>query len=176
MCNNLSKYSFNEHLHNYSVWTSARAVQRGFTTTKNIKEAIENTELQQFAELRKCNNSDEFDMFHKKTAINLINNLKEKGIETTYGRAAKIIAIYLKTCIVIRDSGISEFSKIIHPPIDNILLTNLSNEYKHLDIINIRWTQLNEIKYFELIAKLRSLQYEYFWEIEKFWTPIQNEN
>lgn len=36
------KYVFNDHLHNYAVWTAARVVQRGFPTNiKTIKNAIE---------------------------------------------------------------------------------------------------------------------------------------
>ena len=45
-------YTFIDHLHNYSVWTAARAVQRGYTTTKNISAAIDKTELSKLAE--KC--------------------------------------------------------------------------------------------------------------------------
>ncbi|MBK6447178.1 MAG: hypothetical protein IPF81_18330 [Bacteroidetes bacterium] len=39
-------YSFAEHVHRFAVWTAARAVQRNFTTTENIRKAIEQTELQ----------------------------------------------------------------------------------------------------------------------------------
>ncbi len=166
-------YTFSDHLHNYSVWTAARAVQRGYTTTNNIKSAIDATELQDLS-IRGENMSQKvFDNFHRQTANEIIQNIEEKGIKTTYGRAAKIIAVYLKTAIIIRDSGESTLSKIIHPPIDNILLTNLSKSNKELGLSNIKWTQLNEKEYFELIEKLRTLNLNYFWELEEHWTPIQ---
>lgn len=166
-------YTFIDHLHNYSVWTAARAVQRGYTTTKNIKAAIDKTELSKLTEKGEIKTPSEFDDFHRKTSKILIEYLSNLGIPTSYGRAAKIIAVYLKTSIVIRDSGESHLAKIIHPPIDNILLTNLSKKNRELGVSNIKWTQLSENEYFELIEKLRSLHFNSFWELEKFWSPIQ---
>lgn len=63
----------------------------------------------------------------------------------------------------------------MHPPIDSVLLKNLHKEHKHLKTGNIIWTILTEEKYFELIGKLRRLEYNAFWELEKFWNPVQNE-
>ena len=166
-------YKFIDHLHNYSVWTAARAVQRGYTTTKNIKAAIDKTELPKLAEKINIKTPSEFDNFHRETSRILIEQLTNLGIPTSYGRAAKIIAVYLKTSIVIRTSGESQLAQIIHPPIDNILLTNLSKKHKELSVSKIKWTQLSEDEYFELIKKLRSIHFDNFWELEKFWTPIQ---
>ena len=165
-------YTFSNHLHNYSVWTAARAVQRGYTTTKNIKAAIEKTELSKFAEKSDIKSPSDFDHFHRQTSKILIQHLTNKGIHTTYGRAAKIIAVYLKTSIVIRDSGESVVAKIIHPPIDNILLSNLSKNNKKFGFSNIKWTQLSENEYFKLIDNLRTLHFDSFWKLEKYWTPI----
>ena len=164
-------YSFIDHIHNYSVWTAARASQRGFTTTKNIKLAIEKTGLKELISPKVQLTPMQFDRFHRKTANIIIDHLKEKGVTTTYGRAAKIIAIYLKTAIVIRDSGESPLAKIIHPPIDSILLTNLHRKYDELGLSGIRWTKLTEEKYFDLIEKLRTLNFNYFWKLEQYWTP-----
>lgn len=167
------EYSFSDHLHNYAVWTAARSVQRGYTNTKNIKAAIEKTELQKIANNGGIKTSKEFDEFHRKTANILIKELTGLGVPTTYGRAAKIIAVYLKTSVVIRDKGESQLSKIVHPPIDNILLTNLAKINTGIVLRNIKWSKLSEFEYFELIAKLRSLNMNSFWKIEKYWTPIQ---
>lgn len=166
-------YSFADHLHNYSVWTSARAVQRGFTTTENIKSAIDNTQLRKLVEVGGVKTLVEFDNFHRSTAKIIIQHLTEMNIPTSYGRAAKIIAVYLKTSVVIRDSGESILSKIIHPPIDNILLTNLAKENKGMGLENIKWTQLSEKEYFELMRKLQTIHHDSFWKLEKYWTPIQ---
>ncbi len=152
-------YSFRDHLHNYAVWTAARAVLRNFTDTKSIKTAIEMTELPGLIDNGRVWTSEDFDNFHRETASKIIsslttidNNLLTKA---TYGRAAKIIAIYIKTIAVIRYSGMGNLSKIAHPPIDRILLTNANKDHRNLGLDKINWTQLNEIEYFKLIEKLR---------------------
>lgn len=172
-------YNFTEHLHNYAVWTAARAVSRNFTDTQNIKSAIEKTELKSLIENKEDFSNDSFDNFHRKTGNIIINHLKsvDNKLENkaTYGRAAKIIAIYIKTIAVVRDSGKSNLAKIAHPPIDRILLTNASKVYTDFELNKINWTQLTEIKYFELINKFRTIEFDYFWELEQYWSPIQSE-
>lgn len=164
-------YSFSEHLHRYAVWTAARAVQRGLTSTKNIQTAIEKTDLNKFLDFELEMSELNFDIFHRETANKLIESLK--GYNLTYGQAAKIIAIYLKTAVIIRTSGKSDLARIIHPPIDNILLTNIDKEHKNLGLKNIKWTQLSEYEYFEVINDIKSLNLDYLWEIERYWKPSQ---
>jgi hypothetical protein len=170
-------YTFTDHLHNYAVWTAARAVLRNFTDTKNIKSAIEKTDLKGLIDTKEDFTVDRFDRFHRETANQIINHLKsiDEKLENkaTYGRAAKIIAIYIKTIIVVRDSGLSNLAKIAHPPIDRILLTNASRVYKDFGLNKINWTQLSENKYFELIENLRTIEFDSFWELEQYWSPAQ---
>jgi hypothetical protein len=45
----IDNYTFNDHRHNYAVWTAARAVSRNFTSTANVKLAIEACGLRHFA-------------------------------------------------------------------------------------------------------------------------------
>lgn len=71
-------YTFEDHLHNFAVWTSARAVQRGFTTTKNIKEVIEQTQLRAFAWNCDVYSESEFD-----TRPFIVKLLEEGKIEFT---------------------------------------------------------------------------------------------
>jgi hypothetical protein len=172
-------YTFNEHLHNYAVWAAARAVARNFTNTANVKSAIEQTGLRKLIDSDERFSSDSFDQFHRETARKIINHLKyvDKGLEekATYGRAAKIIAIYIKTAIVVKDSGASNLARTAHPPIDRILLTNANKNHKKLELIRYNWTQLSENKYFELIEKLRTIELESFWKLERYWSPIQAE-
>jgi hypothetical protein len=171
-------YTLSDHIHNYAVWTAARAVQRNFTETKYIKSAIEQTKLKGLIESRDIYTIEQFDKFHRDTAkilIDYLKNLNDSLFEkATYGRAAKIIAIYIKTAVIIRDPGCI-LSKIAHPPIDSILLKNLCFKFKGLGLKGITWTRLTENEYFELISKLRSLNPAYFWELEEYWSPIRNE-
>lgn len=172
-------YTFRDHLHNYAVWAAARAVQRNFTDTKNIKEAIEKTRLPSIIDSDRIWTIEQYDDFHRETAKKIISSLITLDTEllpkATYGRAAKIIAIYIKTIAVIRYSGISSLSKIAHPPIDRIFLTNAHKDHRSLGFNKINWTQLTEIEYFDLITKLRTFNFENFWEIERYWSPIQND-
>jgi hypothetical protein len=172
-------YTFNEHLHNYAVWAAARAVARNFTNTANVKSAIEKTELRSLLDSNEKFTIASFDQFHRETSGKIIAHLKfidnELEKKATYGRAAKIIAIYIKTAIVIRDSGMSNLARIAHPPIDRILLTNANEKHKNLGLTTDNWTQLSEGKYFELIKKLRTIELEYFWELERYWSPMQAE-
>lgn len=166
-------YTFTEHLHNFAVWTAARASQRNFTSTKNIKEAIEQTQLKKLIPRNSLRNTHSFDEFHRHCCRSIIKYLKSKKIKTTYGRASKIVAIYIKTTIVIPTLGKGLLSKIAHPPIDNILLTNLNKKHPNLKIGNEKWTQWTEDEYFAIIKKLRTMKLDKFWEIENFWSPIQ---
>jgi len=117
--------------------------------------------------------AEEFDKFHRETGLAMIGMFNDHNVQASYGQAAKITAIYLKISVIIRESGAGTLSRIIHPPIDNILLSRMNKVYPKLVESNIRWTQLDESEYFQLIAKLRQLNLEHFWEIEKFWTPVQ---
>lgn len=47
---------------------------------------------------------------------------KAKVEEASFGRAAKLIAIYLKTTIVLSGAENTTLGRVIHPPIDSILL------------------------------------------------------
>ena len=166
-------YTFVDHLHNYAVWTAARAVQRGWKGAKtiNIKTAIESTDLMNLASNKRNITTSEFDNFHRLTAHRIINSFDSLGIKASYGRAAKIIAIYIKTSVISRDSGQSPISRLAHPPIDNILLTNLNSKFPRLGLKGLKWTQLTEEKYFYLISKLRTLNIDSFWKLEEFWHP-----
>lgn len=166
-------YTFKDHLHNYSIWTAAKSVQRGWKGAKtiNIKIAIESTDLKDIEFVLLTLEPIEFDNFHRQIAHKIIDSFKNMGIKASYGRAAKIIAIYLKTSIIIRDSGSGPISRIAHPPIDNILLTNLDNKSPELGLKGIKWTQLTEEKYFNLISKIRTLKLDPFWQLEEYWLP-----
>lgn len=163
-------YDFNQHKHNYAVWTAARAVQRGFTTTAVIKSAIEQTGLRQYAETTVGHES--FESFHRKVANKLIQFIeKSAGINCSYGRAAKIISIYLKTSVILCNNGNCDRSRVIHPPIDSILLNGLSGLSGFKDLREIRWTQLDESKYWDLVAKLKQCPVPFDWTLEEYWSP-----
>jgi hypothetical protein len=172
----MTDYTFYQHLHNYAVWTAARAVQRNFTNTLNIKAAIEHAGLNEFViKNNETITANEYDNHHRIFAHKIVECLNEMNIPCSYGRAAKIIAIYFKTSIILPSFGEGPLSAIIHPPIDSILLKNLRKNESMPELSRLKWTLLDENEYFELINKLRNIGYKKFWYIEKYWNPSQDE-
>ena len=117
-------YTFNEHKHRYALWTAARAVQRSFTTTEVICKAIEQTSLRPFAESSETIHPEQFDKLHDAWCTQLMEAIPEP--KCSYGRAAKMIAIYLKTAVILPRQGEGSTCEVIHPPIDRVLLSALS--------------------------------------------------
>ena len=165
-------YTFTQHVHNYAVWTAARAVSRNFTTTALVKNAIEVSDLQSFVTSSAPISHEEFDRLHRVWANQLISELKKttEG-KASYGRAAKIISIYLKTAVVLCNKGECKKSAVIHPPIDAILLNNLASNCAMPELKNEPWTTLDELKYWALVQKLRTTLPKFDWTLEFYWSP-----
>jgi|APTNR8051073442_1049403.scaffolds.fasta_scaffold01751_4 hypothetical protein len=168
----LSTYNIAEHRHNFACWTAARAAQRSYATTKIITDAIEAAQLREkLIELTvKSVTVEEYEKFHKEMVLRILGELLNLGAnkdKTTYGRVAKIIAIYVKTVYILADPE-SAISKVAHPPIDRILLTNL--KAKGIVIDKLDWTNFNPKDYQDLIARLYELVGDSpFWKLETFW-------
>ncbi len=178
-----AEYDHFQHKHNFSVWASARATQRAFTTVALLKGALESCGIVEF--LRDAESlsisAREFDNLHREWCQHIINYLSEKGVRNaTFGRAAKLIAVYLKSMVIIGAPN-SNLAKVAHPPIDRILLQNLSrakeikSPYKY-SWREAKWTQLSDREYYDLINQLRSCMKdgEPMWHLEKYWT-VTNE-
>ena len=96
----------------------------------------------------------------------------------TYGRAAKLVAVYLKATVIMGDGANSSLGHHVHPPIDRILLQRMASSDKissrHQRAWSaINWTQLDECAYDELIHQLRGVIPDGapFWTIEEYWEP-----
>jgi hypothetical protein len=102
--------------------------------------------------------------------------MKNDVCDITYGRAAKLINVYLKAMLVIPNPE-SEVSYIIHPPIDEKLLKNTAKDKSLVmpteskrKLRNCAWTKIDENEYFEIITILRNtIKNKPFWFIEKNW-------
>jgi hypothetical protein len=93
----------------------------------------------------------------------------------TFGRAAKLVAVYLKTMIVIPDPE-CVFAAILHPPVDRILLQNVARDKQYPSEFRkvwstTNWTELNEDQYYQVIETFREcgLDIPQFWRIERYW-------
>ncbi len=169
-------YDHAEHLHRFGCWAAAAAVRRGFITNEKVAQAIESIKLQEL--LKQLNSEDltdeSFIAHHKVWSKALKEELKKKvdnQEKVTYGRVAKIIAVYIKTCYVVPFPE-CQLSKIAHPPIDRILLTRLLDQGMLSKADMESWTKLNKVGYFILVSKLRNLAPDAFWKLEYYWKPF----
>jgi len=161
-------YNFSEHTHRYAIWTAARAVQRGFTNTARIWAAIDRTSLRNFSETLPLIMEEEFDhQFDSWCRL-----LKESfvPVSCSYGRAAKIVSIYLKTSVVLATKGAHSLCEIIHPPLDSILLKNLLSQVPPLSGQTLIWTQFEHEDYWEVVRIIRD-KMKFNWRLEVNWQP-----
>ena len=179
-----NEYTIEEHNHRFAVWTAARAATRGMKggTTENVKKAIRHSGLRSIVEVENIDNPiSSFEAYlkdHDKYCKNIIDYFKSIGIQKdicTYGRAAKIIAIYIKTRILnTKDHRLMNFA---FPPIDSILLENLANEFHELnDLKKVKWTQLKSHEYKDIIKRINAWCMKNdmkMWGIEKYWNPVR---
>jgi hypothetical protein len=170
-------YNLIEHIHKFACWTAARASQERFMSSEVIIEAINSSGLKDIIDRPRSRPASEarFKIWHHKIAKKLIDSLGAKPA-TDFGRVAKIIAIYLKTAVLLPEGNIP-FTQIMYPPIDSSLLNNLSQKMKGKDkffskyLSQIRWTKMNKIDHNELIKSIKAhkLHKPAFWMLEVNW-------
>lgn len=171
-------YSHFQHRHNFAVWCAARAVQRKFAKTPALKEALEKSGVVEFIRQNKDNpvSQEDFDKLHAEWCDSIIRTWQNKNVKgSSYGRAAKLIAVYIKSMVVV-NNGDSMLSFVAHPPIDRIILQNISKD-KSINHPNrqywkaVNWTELDKLQYLDLIHALRSIFNDKpFWHLERYWT------
>lgn len=168
-------YNQDEHSHRFACWTAATAVRRGNKNWNNakIKEVIEKSKLRYILFLKQKINYSLYSKTHEAICNMIINEFGEKYF-CSFGQAAKIVAIYLKTTLMGNQDH--PLSKIMHPPIDSVLLKNLSKvseEFK--DFQNKTWTAFDVREYNEVLNKIRvwsDNNQTDLWEVEKYWSPV----
>jgi hypothetical protein len=173
-------YEIDEHRHRFSVWAAARAAQRSFADVDTLRKALERCGIVEFLETPNSDDLDpsRFDMLHRQWCMKIVDSLREAGIpNVTFGRAAKLIAMYLKSVVVLGPRSGTALARFAHPPIDSILLRNLAasndvNSKHKSEWAKIKWTKLNDEGYYELVKQLRQIlgPEEPFWKLERFWT------
>ena len=175
-------YSHFQHRHNFAVWCAARAVQRKFAKTPVLKEALENSGVAEFVSQNedKTISQKDFDKLHADWCDSILQTWKNKNVNgSSYGRAAKLIAVYIKSMTIVRN-GQSSLSEAAHPPIDRMILHNISKDKaithpNRLKWKAVNWTELEKIEYLNLINDFRKVFHgKPFWHLEQYW-PITNE-
>ena len=96
------------------------------------------------------------------------------------GWAAKMLAIYLKTTCYLAGFGRDGLTDVIHPPIDNNLIRNLTKAFGRLDGVppahRFQIKDIDGTMYANIISECRRIAaaqnppFKLF-EVESFWTP-----
>jgi len=92
----------------------------------------------------------QFDALHRGWCSSICSTLTQRKIAgVTYGRAAKLVAVYLKATVIMGDGVNSSLEHHLHPPIDRILLQRMASSDRissrhQRTWASINWTQLNE--------------------------------
>ena len=153
-------YDINEHRHRFSVWAAAGAAQRGFSDVGTLREALEACGVVEFLATANFDDIDavSFDKLHRQWCTSVVDFLSQADIpNVTFGRAAKVLAIYLKSAIVLGPGVGTAFARVAHPPIDGILLRNLASSDVKSEHqrrwAKTKWTRLNHEQYYELIGQ-----------------------
>ena len=173
-------YDLSEHRHRFAIWAAARAAQRGFTTVRALRDALQGTDIREVLSDPQTMqlSAAQFDALHRRWCLSICSSLTGRRVKNvTYGRSAKLVAVYLKATVIMGDGCDSSFGRNLHPPIDRILLKALAGsrvESPHkAEWGSINWTQLNEPHYERLIGQLRNAipRDAPFWTIEEYWEP-----
>ncbi len=122
----------------------------------------------------------EFDRAHVEWCRRIVVSLREGNLthdNATFGRAAKLVAVYLKSMVVLAGRHETPLGRVLHPPIDSILLRALAEDVATFREGSrqlwrrTRWTKLDEAGYAEIIQSLRAEGLDDpFWEMERHWT------
>jgi hypothetical protein len=175
-------YSIDEHLHRFAIWTAARAASKCRLSNQEISQLIEFISLrEEIDKLRKLDPLTE--SFYRNWIHTIGNRMVEKVKATvypptkkenfkinnfTFGIAAKIISVYIKTAEVIPTKGESRLSIIAYPPVDSILLKTI-NLNENLGLTH-QWSTLDWKGYEKnidiLIGHYGNIP---MWAIEKDW-------
>jgi hypothetical protein len=178
----LINYDIFRHRHNFAVWAGARATQRGFTNAKTskLRDSLQDSGLIEFVREHVSSEIDAatFAKLHEEWCNKIIKTLNDLGvIGVTFGRAAKLVAVYIKSMVVVGPYSQTSLARVAHPPIDDNILKNISRlENLPRDTKKIfrttKWTSLSRDGYYDLIRMIQDSvpNLDPFWRLEEHWT------
>jgi hypothetical protein len=177
----MPQYTLFTHRHRFAAWAAARAAQRGFTTVANLVDALEASGVVEFVRAVGSRRVSEkqLDKAYSLWCGRIVAHLKRRRVKNvTFGRAAKLVAVCLKAMIVIGPGARAPVARVVHPPIDRILLRGLARDPGiprpiRREWAGLNWTTLDKRGYSRLIRQLRDCldKGEPMWHLESYWTP-----
>jgi hypothetical protein len=175
------EYSIEEHRHRFAAWAAGRAasVNGCRFPVEEGKLILERAGMKEL--IYGCDRlplPQDIDNAHRGWRSNVIE--AASGLPFTHGVAAKLINIYLKAGFVCGGYHEHERVQAMHPPIDSLLLDELSRRniggFKSIwdEAKRIRWSNFNSDQYEKVIRNIReALQDAPLWEVEKYWRGYQ---
>ena len=166
--------------HEFARWATHSALRNPGAPIKSRKDVYAALNVVDFNPLFDTNlgpiDNSEFMQWHGET----VSKLMAWDKRLSYGWAAKIIAVYMKTTCYLAGFGREGLDRVIHPPIDNELMRSLKRASwiepgikKFLSPFN-NITRTDEDAYFEIIVGLAFIAKERnctLFEVEQFWRP-----
>lgn len=206
-----SDYTLDEHRHRFAVWAAARAYSRGgsgggytLETARLVLEAAGVRDIRSVEDLPEPDQIDQFNdgLIHRvMAAAPPTYTADEKDVESgtsekkkverefvcTYGRAQKLVNIYLKSKLICGSTCHDDIRLArLHPPLDRELLKALGrlarakpaaplhHSFKRLwDVAPAKgdsWTDFDKATYDAYVAAIKALQGgRPLWAVEEYW-------
>ena len=177
-------YTIDEHRHRFAAWAAARAssVNGCRFSVEQGKAILEASGMNQLlVDPANLPPPHLIDTAHRKWRGAVIDSARGKGLNFSHGIAAKLINVYLKASFVCGGHHSNERVRALHPPIDAVLLNELSarnfgglreawNEARR-----IRWSNFTSQQYETVIMNIRTALgvNTPLWEIEQYWQGFQ---
>jgi hypothetical protein len=155
-----------EIIRQFAYWTVVSALRSG-SKIKSREKIIRLLKVINLGELLKVTSQEQYDSWHTIQTKNIVNK-SEKIL--SYGWAAKIVNVYLKTLVYISSDFYQNVKPFLHPPVDGILLRSLIKEGKN--ITRMPLFKIEEEEYFKLINEMKIIMEKEglcLLEIEKYW-------
>ena len=168
----------------FGKWATQSAM-RGWGQ-ENVNFALEVVDFEQLFDARLGRISEsEFTEWHSQEIRNLtgleFSTTKNGKIQNlNVGWAAKMLAIYLKTTCYLAGFGRDGLNTVIHPPIDNNLIRNLTKAVGRLNGVpapnQFKIKDIDGAMYANIISECRRIAAAQnppctLFEVESFWTP-----
>lgn len=199
----MSNYSFAEHAHRFAVWAAGRAYSRsgghgGGYSVQYAQRMLEAAGMRDINTPEDLPSKDGIDAFiHERIeAVRAARPATYVHHETrdhlkfrcTYGRAQKLVNVYLKSKLVCGGYHDDERVERLHPPLDRKLLRGLNavceevagqDEYAEFrknfldaQALGDSWVVFTQTTYEAYIKAVKSLQQDKpLWAVEEHWLP-----
>ena len=176
----LQPYTIEEHQHRLAVWAAASAAFRGLKG-KRVERCADLLNAAgidaNFGVSQSGDDEVTFDKRHLELRESIVAASRLKGSPLTHGRAAKVLNIYFKVRFVCGPDHTDKRIKLIHPPVDRMLLTELAGKDiggKRKDWTHYRdggWSKFSSDNYEAVIRILRvAINGEPMWTLERHWS------